>query len=116
MLKLLSQLDGFTSNDMVKVITATNRPDVLDPSLLRSGQFDRKIGLPHPSEDAKAHILKIQSRKMTVGGDVVFEAPIPSNSKTLITPPFDVLSSQKNKDEKNGGDFFYSNNEQMMNE
>ena len=100
MLKLLSQLDGFTSNDMVKVITAVNRPDVLDPSLLRSGQFDRKIGLPHPSEDARAHILKIQSRKMSVGSDVVFEAPIPLNSKTLITPPFDVLSFQKNKTTK----------------
>jgi len=73
MLELLSQLDGFSSNDMIKVIAATNRPDVLDPALLRSGRLDRKIELPHPSEDARAHILKIHSRKMTVGGDVVFE-------------------------------------------
>lgn len=73
MLELLSQLDGFTSNDMIKVIAATNRPDVLDPALLRSGRLDRKIELPHPSEDARAHILKIHSRKMNVGSDVVFE-------------------------------------------
>lgn len=73
MLELLSQLDGFTSNDMIKVIAATNRPDVLDPALLRSGRLDRKIELPHPSEDARAHILKIHSRKMNVGTDVVFE-------------------------------------------
>jgi len=73
MLELLSQLDGFTSNDMIKVIAATNRPDVLDPALLRSGRLDRKIELPHPSEDARAHILKIHSRKMNVGNDVVFE-------------------------------------------
>jgi len=73
MLELLSQLDGFSSNDMIKVIAATNRPDVLDPALLRSGRLDRKIELPHPSEDARAHILKIHSRKMNVGGDVVFE-------------------------------------------
>lgn len=73
MLELLSQLDGFSSNDMIKVIAATNRPDVLDPALLRSGRLDRKIELPHPSEDARAHILKIHSRKMNVGSDVVFE-------------------------------------------
>lgn len=73
MLELLSQLDGFSSNDMIKVIAATNRPDVLDPALLRSGRLDRKIELPHPSEDARAHILKIHSRKMNVGEDVVFE-------------------------------------------
>jgi len=73
MLELLSQLDGFSSNDMIKVIAATNRPDVLDPALLRSGRLDRKIELPHPSEDARSHILKIHSRKMNVGKDVVFE-------------------------------------------
>jgi 26S proteasome regulatory subunit T5 len=58
---------------MIKVIAATNRPDVLDPALLRSGRLDRKIELPHPSEDARAHIMKIHSRKMNVGNDVVFE-------------------------------------------
>jgi 26S proteasome regulatory subunit T5 len=73
MLELLSQLDGFSSNDMIKVIAATNRPDVLDPALLRSGRLDRKIELPHPSEDARTNILKIHSRKMNVGKDVVFE-------------------------------------------
>jgi len=73
MLELLSQLDGFSSNDMIKVIAATNRPDVLDPALLRSGRLDRKIELPHPSEDARAHIMKIHSKRMHVGDDVVFE-------------------------------------------
>lgn len=73
MLELLSQLDGFSSNEMIKVIAATNRPDVLDPALLRSGRLDRKIELPHPSEDARARILQIHSRKMNVGKDVVFE-------------------------------------------
>jgi 26S proteasome regulatory subunit T5 len=73
MLELLSQLDGFSSNDMIKVIAATNRPDVLDPALLRSGRLDRKIELPHPSEEARAHILRIHSRKMNVSNDVVFE-------------------------------------------
>ncbi|GMH73415.1 hypothetical protein TrRE_jg10570 [Triparma retinervis] len=73
MLELLSQLDGFSSNDMIKVIAATNRPDVLDPALLRSGRLDRKIELPHPSESARAQVMKIHSRKMSVGPDVVYD-------------------------------------------
>jgi len=73
MLELLSQLDGFSSNDMIKVIAATNRPDVLDPALLRSGRLDRKIELPHPNEESRAKILRIHSRKMNVHKDVVFE-------------------------------------------
>lgn len=73
MLELLSQLDGFSSNEMIKVIAATNRPDVLDPALLRSGRLDRKIELPHPNEDARARIMKIHSKKMKVSGEVVYE-------------------------------------------
>ncbi|GAX22369.1 26S proteasome regulatory subunit T5 [Fistulifera solaris] len=73
MLELLSQLDGFSSNEMIKVIAATNRPDVLDPALLRSGRLDRKIELPHPNEEARSKIMKIHSRKMNVSSTVVFE-------------------------------------------
>jgi len=64
MLELLNQLDGFDSDQRVKIVAATNRPDVLDPALLRSGRLDRKIELPHPNEDARARILQIHSRKM----------------------------------------------------
>jgi 26S proteasome regulatory subunit T5 len=71
MLELLSQLDGFSSNDNIKVIAATNRPDVLDPALLRSGRLDRKIELPHPNEEARARIMQIHSRKMNVDKDDV---------------------------------------------
>ncbi|KAL8273798.1 hypothetical protein Esti_002272 [Eimeria stiedai] len=73
MLELLNQLDGFSSDDRIKVIAATNRPDVLDPALLRSGRLDRKIELPHPNEDARERILQIHARKMTVNkADVNF--------------------------------------------
>jgi 26S proteasome regulatory subunit T5 len=74
MLELLNQLDGFSSNDKVKVIAATNRPDTLDPALLRSGRLDRKVELPHPSETSRVEILKIHSRNMRVDmNDVNFE-------------------------------------------
>jgi 26S proteasome regulatory subunit T5 len=70
MLELLNQLDGFSSDDRVKVLAATNRVDVLDPALLRSGRLDRKIEFPMPNEDARAKILQIHARKMTVDDSV----------------------------------------------
>jgi len=92
MLELLNQLDGFSSDDRIKarlrsvgqsiladagtlpqVIAATNRIDILDPALLRSGRLDRKIEFPVPNETARARILQIHSRKMTVNSDVNFE-------------------------------------------
>ena len=55
---------SFEPNDDIKVICATNRPDVLDPALMRSGRLDRKIEFPLPNEDSRVQILKIHSRKM----------------------------------------------------
>ncbi|XP_053686490.1 26S proteasome regulatory subunit 6A-B [Sabethes cyaneus] len=73
MLELLNQLDGFSSTADIKVIAATNRVDILDPALLRSGRLDRKIEFPHPNEEARARIMQIHSRKMNVSPDVNFE-------------------------------------------
>lgn len=70
MLELLNQLDGFASDDRIKVLAATNRVDVLDPALLRSGRLDRKIEFPLPNEEARAQIMRIHSRKMTVDDGV----------------------------------------------
>merc|ERR1712227_1107998 len=66
MLELLNQLDGFSSVDDIKVIAATNRVDILDPALLRSGRLDRKIEFPAPTEEARA-------RMMNTSQDVNFE-------------------------------------------
>jgi SpoVK/Ycf46/Vps4 family AAA+-type ATPase len=52
---------------VAQVIAATNRADILDPALMRSGRLDRKVEFPHPNEDARAKILQIHSRKMNVG-------------------------------------------------
>jgi 26S proteasome regulatory subunit T5 len=73
MLELLNQLDGFSSDDRVKVIGATNRADILDPALMRSGRIDRKIELPHPGEEARARILEIHSKRMAVHPDVNYD-------------------------------------------
>jgi 26S proteasome regulatory subunit T5 len=73
MLELLNQLDGFSSDDRIKVIAATNRVDILDPALLRSGRLDRKIEFQLPNEEARARIMQIHSRKMNVGSDVNFD-------------------------------------------
>ncbi len=73
MLELLNQLDGFSSDDNIKVIAATNRVDILDPALLRSGRIDRKIEFLLPDESARTRILQIHSRKMNVSKDVNFQ-------------------------------------------
>lgn len=73
MLELLNQLDGFQPNADIKIIAATNRVDILDPALLRSGRLDRKIELPPPNEEARARIMQIHARKMNVSKDVNFE-------------------------------------------
>ncbi|KAI0731911.1 26S proteasome subunit P45 [Fomitopsis betulina] len=73
MLELLNQLDGFSSDERIKVIAATNRIDILDPALLRSGRLDRKIEFPLPNETARGRILEIHSRKMSVSSDVNYE-------------------------------------------
>merc|ERR1712228_932738 len=73
MLELLNQMDGFDSNDDIKVIAATNRIDILDPALLRSGRIDRKIEFPLPNEQGRARIMYIHSRKMNTSSEVNFE-------------------------------------------
>merc|ERR1712048_1380090 len=72
MLELLSQLDGFSSNEMIKVIAATNRPDILDPALLRSGRIDRKVECPLPNQDSRERILRLHAERMNVNPDVNF--------------------------------------------
>mmetsp|Transcript_14023 Transcript_14023/g.27864 ORF Transcript_14023/g.27864 Transcript_14023/m.27864 type:complete len:131 (+) Transcript_14023:794-1186(+) len=70
MLELLNQLDGFSSNQNVKVITATNRVDILDSALLRSGRIDRKIEFPYPDKTSREKILKIHCRKLQLGNQI----------------------------------------------
>ncbi len=68
--QLLVEMDGFESNEGVILIAATNRPDVLDPALLRPGRFDRQVVVPNPDILGREQILKVHMRKVQVGADV----------------------------------------------
>ena len=68
--QLLVEMDGFESNDGVILIAATNRPDVLDPALLRPGRFDRQIVVPAPDLRGREGILRVHMRKVPVADDV----------------------------------------------
>ena len=68
--QLLVEMDGFESNEGVILIAATNRPDVLDPALLRPGRFDRQIVVPTPDVNGREGILAVHVRKIKLGGDV----------------------------------------------
>jgi len=70
LMELLNQLDGFQKLGKVKCIMATNRPDVLDPALLRPGRLDRKIEIPLPNEEGRRDILKIHLAKINKKDDI----------------------------------------------
>ena len=68
--QMLVEMDGFDTKDGVIIIAATNRPDVLDPALLRPGRFDRQVVVDMPDVKGREEILKIHSSKVPIGGDV----------------------------------------------
>ncbi|BGP45889.1 26S proteasome regulatory subunit 7 [Rhodotorula kratochvilovae] len=73
MLELINQLDGFDPRGNIKVLMATNRPDTLDPALLRPGRIDRKVEFGLPDQEGRAHILRIHARSMSVEKNVRFD-------------------------------------------
>jgi cell division protease FtsH len=72
--QILSEMDGFQQTEAVIVVAATNRPDVLDPALLRPGRFDRHVTVDRPTKAGRAAILKVHSRKVPLGEDVDLNA------------------------------------------
>ncbi|KAI5189773.1 26S proteasome regulatory subunit T4 [Nematocida sp. AWRm77] len=74
LMELLNQMDGFEDLGRVKVIMATNRPDILDPALLRPGRLDRKIEIPLPTAQGRLEILKIHSSKMDKRGEIDYDS------------------------------------------
>jgi 26S proteasome regulatory subunit T4 len=74
LMELLNQMDGFDSLGQTKLIMATNRPDTLDPALMRPGRLDRKIEVPLPNEQARLEILKIHAAPVNKHGEIDYEA------------------------------------------
>jgi 26S proteasome regulatory subunit T4 len=85
-------MDGFDSLGKTKLIMATNRPDTLDPALLRPGRLDRKIEIPLPNEQGRLEILKIHAAPVNKGADIDYDAivkvrfPKKTQCRTAITP------------------------------
>ena len=76
LMELLNQLDGFDYLGKTKIIMATNRPDTLDPALLRAGRLDRKIEIPLPNEVGRLEILKIHAAGVALEGEIDFESVV----------------------------------------
>ena len=74
LMELLNQMDGFDVLGQVKIIMATNRPDTLDPALLRPGRLDRKIEIPLPNEQGRLEIIRIHALSIRKLGDIDYEA------------------------------------------
>ena len=76
LMELLNQLDGFDYLGKTKIIMATNRPDTLDPALLRAGRLDRKIEIPLPNEAGRLEVLKIHAEAVVKEGEVDYESVV----------------------------------------
>jgi 26S proteasome regulatory subunit T4 len=77
-------MDGFDQLNRVKIIMATNRPDVLDPALLRPGRLDRKIEIPLPGEAERMDILQIHAASITKQGEIGMRARDDEDSAVLM--------------------------------
>ncbi|MGI9455018.1 MAG: ATP-dependent zinc metalloprotease FtsH, partial [Aeoliella sp.] len=71
--QILSEMDGFTTTTSVILIAATNRPDVLDPALLRPGRFDRHVTVDRPTVEARRELFEVHTREMPIADDVEFD-------------------------------------------
>ena len=118
--QLLVEMDGFETNEGVILIAATNRPDVLDPALLRPGRFDRQVVVPNPDIVGREKILKVHMRKVPLASDV--------NARTIArgTPGFSgadlanivneaaLLAARKNKKNVSMEEFEQAKDKVMM--
>lgn len=86
-------MDGFDSLGRTKVIMATNRPDTLDPALLRPGRLDRKIEIPLPNEQSRLEIIKIHARPVNKQGEIDYEAIVKVRGHFYTWAPARELTS-----------------------
>jgi len=118
--QLLVEMDGFEANEGVILIAATNRPDVLDPALLRPGRFDRRVVVPRPDVKGREGILQVHTRKVPVGEDVdigVLARATPgfagADLENLVNEAA-LLAARSNKEKVDMGDFEVAKDKVMM--
>ncbi|HLB25531.1 MAG TPA: ATP-dependent zinc metalloprotease FtsH [Nitrospirota bacterium] len=118
--QLLVEMDGFESNEGVILISATNRPDVLDPALLRPGRFDRQVVVPRPDIKGRVGILKVHTRKVPLGDDVDLEViargtpGFAGADLANLVNESALLAARKNKDKVEMSDFELAKDKVMM--
>jgi cell division protease FtsH len=118
--QLLVEMDGFESNEGVILIAATNRPDVLDPALLRPGRFDRRVTVPAPDLNGRLGILEVHTKKVPIGSDVDLRT-IARGTPGFKGADLEILvneaalnAARKNKNEVNRSDFEFAKDKVMM--
>ncbi len=118
--QLLVEMDGFESNEGVILIAATNRPDVLDPALLRPGRFDRRVVVPRPDLNGRLGILKVHTKKVPLSDDVdlnVVARGTPGFSGAdleILVNEAALYAARKNKSVVDRTDFEYAKDKVMM--
>jgi cell division protease FtsH len=118
--QLLVEMDGFEANEGVILIAATNRPDVLDPALLRPGRFDRRVVVPRPDVKGREGILHVHTRKVPLAPDVdvgVLARATPgfagADLENLVNEAA-LLAARNNKEKVDMGDFELAKDKVMM--
>lgn len=118
--QILSEMDGFTQTESVIVMAATNRPDVLDPALLRPGRFDRHITVDRPSLKGRLAIFQVHSRNVPLAADVDFDRLAAgtvgltgADIRNLVNEAA-LWASRHDKDEVNMADFEYARDKLLM--
>jgi cell division protease FtsH len=117
---LLVEMDGFEQNSSVIIIAATNRPDVLDPALLRPGRFDRQVVVDRPDVKGREGILKVHTRKIPLGDDVNLEILAKSTPGLAgaelanLVNEAALLAARKNKNRVEMHDFEEAKDKVMM--
>ncbi len=118
--QLLVEMDGFEQNSGVIIIAATNRPDVLDPALLRPGRFDRQVVVDRPDVKGREGILKVHTRNIPLGGDVDLEVlakgtpGLAGAELANLVNEAALLAARKNKKKVEMSDFEEAKDKVMM--
>jgi cell division protease FtsH len=118
--QLLVEMDGFETNEGVILIAATNRPDVLDPALLRAGRFDRRVVVPRPDVKGREGILRVHTRRVPLADDVdlaLLARGTPgfagADLENLVNEAA-LLAARRNKDRVTHADFEIAKDKVMM--